>query len=278
MNVLSEEDTWRYMYEHFGVGYPVTRRTTQITRENGVGVFPWEKGAFTVRLYGSNSFLIENGASGSVDHVAPRPATQYTKPLTKDRRPAPRVAAAGPSSPTKGREIMAPKRGAAAAKPAPEPEVEETEETEETGERDYTVYAEKPVTATMEDFAQWLHEEVGDINEMGKNDPVRLVALAGTLRMEFQKSDFNRDRREERRAERAAAREAEPEAAEEEAEEAPAKPARGRAAKPASSTSKPAASKPATARRAGAKPAASAPAGKPAGRRGRAAATAEAPY
>jgi hypothetical protein len=261
MNVLSEEDTWRYMYEHFGVGYPLTRRVTQIARENGVTVEPWDKGAFTVRLYGRNSFLIEDGAGGSVDHVAPAPVRHYSK--SPESRPARPVPAVKKSSSRKG-NVMAPRRGTA---PAPEPEVEEVEAEE--GERDYTVYATKPVTATMEDFAQWLHEEVGDINEMGANDPVRLVALAGTLRMEFQKSDFNRTRREERRAERAQARAAEPEEAEEEAPAPAPKPGRGRAAKPVAAATAPAGKPAATARRAGAKPAATAPkAGKPATRRG----------
>ena len=79
----------------------------------------------------------------------------------------------------------------------------------------------------MVDFHQWLEESVGIKLDL------RSVALGGTLRMEFQRSDFNKEQRAARRAERAAGRQAD-----EEEEEAPAKaatkpkpaPPKGRAA------------------------------------------------
>jgi hypothetical protein len=152
---------------------------------------------------------------------------------------------------------------------------ETVEETNEDGTRDYTVYADKPVTAAMADFHEWLNAEVGDLAEM---DTERIVSLAGTLRMDFQRSEFNIERRAQRQAEREEARQAaadakaaakaEKEAAaaaepvEEESEEgAPAKATAGRKA-------------PAT------KGATGAPAGKPTAQRGRkpAAAATDAPY
>jgi hypothetical protein len=114
-----------------------------------------------------------------------------------------------------------PKRGAAVA----EPEVDETED----GVKDYTIYAEKDPTPTMQDFADWLIEEVGlEFKSSQHEDEFRTgVRLGGTLRMEFQRSDFNKERKAERRAARA-----EENGADEvdETEEAPAKPARGRQA------------------------------------------------
>lgn len=162
-----------------------------------------------------------------------------------------------PNRPEKG-SAMPPRKARSA--PEPEPEVEETEEVA----KDYTVYADKAPTATMQDFAEWLISEVYEgevpVDEEGFREGVR---LGGTLRMEFQRSDFCK----ERRAERQAARAAGTEEAEEE-EEAPAK---------------------ATTRRrtaAAAKPTAKRPAGKAAAskspprarRGGKATAGAEAPY
>jgi hypothetical protein len=153
-----------------------------------------------------------------------------------------------------------PRRGAVA-----EPEaVTETED----GPVDYTIYAEKDITPTMADFADWIVQEVyaGDEKAFNAEDPYRIVALAGTLRMEFQRSDLNQERREERRLAREEARSASKSAkakseTSDETETEIAKPARrGRPA-----VAKPAAGKPAT--RSAAKPAS-----KPAARRGRAAA------
>ena len=122
------------------------------------------------------------------------------------------------------------------------PEPEEMEE-----EKDYTVYADKEITATMVDFHEWLEDVTG-----AKLDQ-RSVALGGTLRMEFQKSDFNRERRAERQAERAEGNGAAEEPAEKPAKRAAkgrtasatpaATPARGRPAKPAAAAAKPAGAK-----------------------------------
>jgi hypothetical protein len=58
---------------------------------------------------------------------------------------------------------------------------------EVNGERDFTAYADKPITTTMEAFAAWLEEVTGyEVDE-------RSVALGGTLRMDFQKSDWWRE-------------------------------------------------------------------------------------
>lgn len=162
---------------------------------------------------------------------------------------------------------MAPRGRAAAVQAEPE------HMTEEETEKDYTAYADKEATPTMADFTEWLEEEVygGVYSEVPAERDAFLdgVRLGGTLRMEYQRSDFCRDRREQRRAERATATaETETETEGETGEEAkkPAKPARGprTAAKP-------------VAAKAASKPAASAPArSRP--RRGAAAATAEAPF
>lgn len=101
------------------------------------------------------------------------------------------------------------KRTAAVA----EPEPEETE-------KDYTVYADKPPTPLMVDFAEWIKEEVGlefssKAAEAAFDNGVR---LGGTLRMEFQRSEFCKTRREERKAQKASSNGA----AEDEEEEAPA--------------------------------------------------------
>jgi hypothetical protein len=50
--------------------------------------------------------------------------------------------------------------------------------------RDYKAMAAKDVTPTMAAFAEWLQAETG------YEVDVKSVALAGSLRMDFQKSDF----------------------------------------------------------------------------------------
>ncbi len=143
-----------------------------------------------------------------------------------------------------------PPRGRKAAAAPVEPE--EQEEAEQEGQFDR--HLTKDLSPTMSDYADWFHENVADIDELGKSDPGRLLALGSTLYPHFQKSDLNQGRREARRTDRAAAN-----GAEEEPE--PAKPApRGRkpaagAAAPARSAAKPAAAAPARPAR-GRKPAA----------------------
>lgn len=147
-------------------------------------------------------------------------------------------------------------------------EVEETEV--EAAEPDYTVYATKPLTPTMLDYAEWVGDNVGDIAEM---EPERLIALGPTLYHQFQASDFNKERKEVRRAERAEEVAAKAAAKEEETEEeeAPKPKPRGRAAATTSTSS--VAKAPARG-----KAAASAPAKAPARGRGRAPAGAAAPF
>lgn len=79
----------------------------------------------------------------------------------------------------------------------------------ETVEKDYTVYAEKQATVLMKEFGDWLVDEVysGD-NPFGTAKELDAfydgVRLGGTLRMEYQASDFCKTQREARKAERAA--------------------------------------------------------------------------
>ena len=136
---------------------------------------------------------------------------------------------------------------------------------------DLTGYAEKPITPRMEDYLEWLGEQVPGYDFDGRS-----VAVGVTLYQRFQASDFAHDRTEARRAERdkaaAEAREAKATAAKAKAaaagdgkaEQAEA-PKRGRGRPSGSGT------KPGTGAKAGAKP------GTP-GRRGRAAKPAEAPF
>jgi len=92
-----------------------------------------------------------------------------------------------------------------------EEEDDDDEDDEDDDTPDYTPYASKPITPVMQDFAAWMDfaifEPTGtSIAEVGADDPVRLVAIAGTARMEFQRSAFNKERRSERQAEAAAAK------------------------------------------------------------------------
>jgi hypothetical protein len=202
------------------------------------------------RVVGVTVVTKKKSSGSPPDRVALPAATGYTGRLPKVKN----------SSRPKEREMA---RGRAAAAPVEEVEVEEAE--------DYTVYATKTITATMDDFATWIVDEVygGDEAAFKKASSERIVSLAGTLRMKFQASDFNIEQREARKLEREAAR---AEVAVEPEDEAPApKPKRGRAA----ATEAPA---PAAAPKRGR--AAAAPAAAPAkpARRGRVAASAAAPY
>lgn len=152
------------------------------------------------------------------------------------------------------------RRGKAAAKAAEPEEVEEEAEVEEAEEddeaKDYTGYADKVPTATMTDFHEWIVDNVYD-GELPFEDVdeafLKGVHLGGTLRMEFQRSDFNRERRAERKAAKPAA--AKTEEPEEEAEEE-VKPAARKTARSKTATTRPATKPAATRRRGGAKAAA----------------------
>jgi hypothetical protein len=110
---------------------------------------------------------------------------------------------------------MAPakRRTRAAATPAPAP----APEPQGNGEVDYERYLTKPFSQTMEDYLEWFEDNVASLDELA---PDRILVLGISLYGQFQKSEFNQERREQRRAEREAAA-PEPES------EAPAKPARG---------------------------------------------------
>jgi hypothetical protein len=170
--------------------------------------------------------------------------------------------------------------------PEPEPE------PQDNGERDYTPYATKPATVTMEQFGFWLLEVTeldGTYREGSKEEAafLRGVQLGGTLRMDFQRSDWWKDSPDNPRN-----KEEEPEPEEKPARRgraagngkaATAKPARGRKApepepeveEEEEEEAEQEAPK-ATTRRTGRKPAAAKAPAKPATRRGRKpAATAE---
>lgn len=211
---------------------------------------PVDDGFFIVRYHGtkgkgflSRQFTIEPPLSHQ--KVAAGLQTAYTPKRNIQSRP------------TRG-ELMPP-RGRTKQVDA-EPEVEETDEA-----RDYTIYAEKDVTPTMQDFAEWIVAEVYDGNQKAfdAEDPVRIVSLAGTLRMEFQRSELNKTRRAERQAARASAATETDEAEEDEAPATPARSTRGKATATKGATKA---------------PAGKATTAKPTGRRGRQPASAEAPY
>jgi hypothetical protein len=169
-----------------GITGPIAARVLDIARRMGESAEPTDDGYLSVYYNHTDGYHIEERISTESHRpvVAPSAKAGYSRTRTALNKPR--------TVPTNQKEIPMPaKRGAAAVA---EPEVEETEE----GEKDYTVYAEKPITQTMVDFHQWLEDVVGV-----ELDP-RSVALGGTLRMEFQKSDFNREQRAKRQAERAA--------------------------------------------------------------------------
>ena len=61
----------------------------------------------------------------------------------------------------------------------------------DNGQRDFTVYAEKDISPTMEAFADWLIEVTGIelANQRAEDNFRKGVQLGGTLRMQFQQSD-----------------------------------------------------------------------------------------
>lgn len=148
-----------------------------------------------------------------------------------------------------------------------EDEADEDEEEDDADEeaKDYSAYAGKSPTPTMEDFGEWLLTEVyGDEYPGDEDSFLEGVRLGGTLRMEFQRSDFCKERRAERQqkaAEEKAARARkakEKETVEEPAAKATKAPAKGKTAPAKTATPAKAA--------APAKTAAKTVPGKPAGR------------
>lgn len=179
----------------------------------------------------------KNSSRKMPETVAKTPAVRYASPISVK---------SVSSKPDTRRRIMPARKPA--AKPVEPEVVEEVEAEAEETEKDYTVYATKNITPAMQDFHDWLMQEVGDLSEM---DTVRIVALAGTLRMEFQRSEFNQTRRAERAAERAAAAAAAATEAEVEveAETTPTKPVAAKRGVAKPTTAKATTAKPAAAKR-----------------------------
>lgn len=177
---------------------------------------PAGRGYIDIIYHGKSSFSIEEIIRNFPSGVAPTRRVDYTKRNDKPRRVTSRRAN---QMPPRGRK-------AAAAEVAPEPEVDETDPL--------LKHLTKDLSATMEDYVDWLEQEYPELLKEGWD---RIAVFAVYAYPTFQKSDFNIERRSARKAERAAsapaAEEPEPET------EAPAR--RGRkAAAPAKAAAKPA--------------------------------------
>lgn len=229
---LSALEATTFLTDDQGIPENWAAHVVQIARQFGEKAEPVASGYVTVTWSKAAGYTIQMPGSRKVFSamLAKAPATRYSQSRTSGK--------------PKLKETTMPGKTAA-------PAVEETEEA-----KDYTVYATKPATATMVDFADWLIDEVG---LEFKTEAAELafrkgVALGGTLRMEFQRSDLNKERRAQRAKERAESNGAEDEA-EPEAKPTPAK--RGRPAKGATDPAADETPKPAT-RRGRGRPAAAA--------------------
>lgn len=233
---LSALEATTFLADDQGIPWNWAAHVCEIARQFGEKAEPVASGYVTVTWSKAQGYTIQLPGSKKVFSatLAKAPATRYSQ--SKNVR-----------QPKLKEQAMPGKTGGATAT---EPE---------EAEKDYTVYANKEPTATMVDFATWLKDVTGIEFKTPAAEAAfdKGVALGGTLRMEFQRSDYNK----EQRAERAAARAEANGAAEEPAEETPKPARRGRPAKSASTDETP---KPAASRR---------------GRgRGAAAASAEAPF
>lgn len=158
-------------------------RILEIVREVGVKAFlTATKGMMEVRRGSNRSLFILCTPEKVADATSPG----YTGPGKKESKPA-KPTSAKPRSSTMAKATV-------------------TETEDETTEKDYTQYAGKEPTATMADFAEWLIE-VGAVGEFPSKAAEAAfrdgVRLGGTLRMDFQGSAFNKERRAERQAARA---------------------------------------------------------------------------
>jgi hypothetical protein len=158
-------------------------RILEIVREVGVKAFlTATKGMMEVRR-GSNPALFTLCTPEKVAGTRPG---GYTGPGKKASKPT-KSASTKPRSSTMAKATV-------------------TETEDETTEKDYTQYAGKEATPTMTDFADWLIEvgAAGEFSSKAAEAAFRDgVRLGGTLRMDFQGSVFNKDRRAERQAARA---------------------------------------------------------------------------
>ena len=153
-------------------------RVVNIAYQHGLKCAPTEEGSVTVR-YRGESYAIAGGPP-SADEMGVKGSAPSRKEYTSSTETL--------NTRNYRTERDMARRAAATVEP----------------EKDYTVYADKPATPLMEDFADWIVDEVG-IEHASKAAEAAFrngVRLGGTLRMEFQKSDFCKERREERRAER----------------------------------------------------------------------------
>ena len=246
-----------YISELYGLPEAQAERVVRIAAVHGAKAEPCDHGYFTVngyfpaRVAHDNLYVLTDRERDPSDD---RPAAASVTIRHRARQTVARSARVGYDRPLPGNHPQQRRRSNMPRRPAaqvaePEPEVEAD---------DLTVYADKEITETMQDFHEWLEQETGIKLDL------RSVALGGTLRMKFQQSDFNKERRAQRQAARANGAAPEPAAT----------PARGRAGKaPGKATAAPTAARTA---RPGKTKATTAPAAKPAAPRRRGAGTA--PY
>jgi hypothetical protein len=215
-----------YLTHNYGIPKAQAEAIVRIAAIHGAKAEAHSRGYLTVRLTPSGSkFVLQDRYDGR-GYGKPARAIASTARVGYDRtlpgKPRNRTLHGG------NRNM--PRRAQVAE---PEPVAEEP--------KSYTQYADKAPTVTMEDFAEWLVDEVFGGKYPGDFDSfMDGVRLGGTLRMEFQQSAFNKTRRADRQAERATGNgDAEPEAP---AAKAPTR--RGRAAAPAAKATPAPAGKP----------------------------------
>ena len=243
---IGKNSALEQLTEDWGFSFAIAERILEIAREIGPGypdTEPVEDGLIRVTFHG-RSHERPHGHLYSIEpdvgpprktgessrgkppaKVAGHAVTEYTNPTkpVPTRRESP--------MPPRGRNAKA---------------AEQEEEVQEAAAPDFSHHLTKDLSPTMSDYGDWFHENVTDIDELGKTDPGRLLALGSSLYPHFQKSDLNQSNRAARQATRQAAAPAN--GAGEEEEETP-KPARGRGAKPAATAKTEAAPKPAPPRR-----------------------------
>jgi hypothetical protein len=180
-------DVVEILVGEYGTPRPAAGRIVEIARQHGAKAEPVADG-YVMVMYDKN-------AGYTIGRPGEHDAQQEIFSATLARTPASRYTEVKNVRHTQIKEHTMPGKSAA-------PAVEETEE----GPKDYTVYATKEATPTMVDFAQWLIDEVGLTFQTAAAEAAfrKGVHLGGTLRMEFQRSDFNREQRAARAAERAA--------------------------------------------------------------------------
>ena len=186
--VHSRQDALRQLTSVYEMDHAHAVRTLSVADQMGVTAETTAKGTVSVRPMhnGKQQYEIDDGIPAEA--VAGKASVGYTGRETT-RGATDRTRGAAPT--TKGRQTMP--RGTRTA----------ATEAEPNGAVDYTAYANKDATDTMLDFGDWLISEVYGDKYKGDEDSFRDgVRLGGTLRMEFQRSDLNQERRAARKAER----------------------------------------------------------------------------